>query len=118
MVSEHSGRGVSISLLFVHKIYSLSFYIFDHLGFACCFSLDLISIIDRIDRSIVSWFNIDRSEDSDQVLNKTFHFLVDYVTRLLDPKVPCVRVIRSVTRTVDQVLFNLKSSPVESRILF
>ena len=118
MVSEHSGRGVSISLLIVHKIYSLSFYIIDHLEFACCFSLDLISIIDRIDRSIVSWFNIDRSEDSDQVLNKTFHILVDYVTSLLDPKVPCVLVIRSVTRTVDQVWFNLKSSPVESRILF
>ena len=43
MVSEHSGRGVSISLLFVHKIYSCRFiFCFDQSVLVCLFSLDLL----------------------------------------------------------------------------
>ena len=114
MVSEHSRRGVSISLLCFHKICSLSCYIIDQSVLLCCFSLDLIDFTFRTVRSIILCFKIGRSKCFDQVLNKTVRILVDYVTDLLDLKVASVCVFRSVLDIIDQCLLNLKSSSVES----
>ena len=76
MVSEHSGRGVFDFSFAISLDLCSSCYIIDHLGFACCFSLDLISIIERIDRSDCFVPHIVRSKNFDRVLNKNlFTFL-------------------------------------------
>lgn len=54
MVSEHSGRGVSISLLRFLKIYSLSIHIFDQSVLVCLFSLDLLVSLSGLLDLIVS----------------------------------------------------------------
>jgi len=105
VVSEHSGRGVFDFSFAISLDLCSSCYIIDHLGFACCFSLDLISIIERIDRSDCFVPHIVRSKNFDRVLNKKpFHILVDYVIDLLDPKVSCDCVTRSVVKIIDQDL--------------
>ena len=57
MVSEHSGRGVSISLLRFLKIYSLSIHIFffDQSVLVCLFSLDLLVSLSGLLDLIVSY---------------------------------------------------------------
>ena len=107
MVSEHSGRGVSLSLCRFHQICSSLSYIIDRSVRLCCFFLDLSYFIFRRARSIVSRVKTDRSKNFDQVLKRTFRILVDYGIKFARSEVVCVLRVQLVLIIINLWLFNL-----------
>lgn len=115
MVSEHSGRGVSISLIIFFIRSDITIHIIDISVFLCCCSLDLFLFITLTDRSIVFVITIDRSERFDQVFIKNFSTSHRSCFEFQNSeKFYCVCESRSVVRSNRSLSVHLVSSSVES----